>query len=166
MTEDMREIALWYAEARLGRAPDPRRRTSLSPEEVLQLLWEFHPLFTPRSDAFSATPYAEAFMSEADTALVWLARTDDFASWDGLSAGAWRVLAERLSYLEAIVARAWLEGAKVFTSVPRGLDRRSKGRFVLLLLLLGEARTIPPSLLERSGSGAFPGFPEMPLRRH
>lgn len=163
---ELRDVALWYAEDRLGRAPDPRRRTSLSPEEVLRLLWDFHPMFTPRSDAISATPYAEVFMSEADAALVQLARTDDFSSWDALSAGAWKVLAERLRYLETVLATNWHAGTKVFTSIPRGLDRRSKGRFVFLLLLLGEARTIPPQLLERTGSGRFPGFPEMPLRRH
>lgn len=162
---DLQEVALWYAEDRLGHPPDPRRRAELSPEEVLKLLWDFHPLFTPRYDAIRATAYDDAFDEEADMALVQLARTDDLSSWDGLTAGAWRVLAERLLYLETVAATNLAAGTKVFTSIPRGLDRRSRGRFVLVLLLLGAARTIPREVIDRPDRGTFPGFPEMPLRR-
>ena len=166
---DLRDVAQWYAERRLGRALSSRDAADavrLTPWQTLEALWVFHPLFTPRWDAIEATPYSETFDAEADEALVLLAKVDSFDHWDGLSAGAWRVLFERLAFLEVVILANEAEGAKVFTGVPRALDQRSRSRMLLLTFLLGPARTIDRGVLPKSDPGKAPKFPSsMPLRR-
>lgn len=160
------ELVLAYAERHLGRAPEPASAEKVSPAAALELLWEFHPLFTPRMPAIEATPYSTSFDREADNALLRMAETDSFDAWEGLSAGAWRVLQERLTYVETVAVVNEAKGTGVFTSVPSGLARQQKARFVLLLQLLGPGRTVDRQLLSRSKPGSASAFPSgQTLRR-
>lgn len=166
---DLRDAAQWYAERRLGRelnGADSADAVKLTPWQTLELLWVFHPLFTPRWDGLQATSYSEAFDREADEALLRLAERDSLDHWEDLSAGAWRVLWERLAFLEVVILANEAAGTKVFTGVPRSLDNLSRSRMLLLTFLLGPARTIDRDVLPRSEPGTAPRFPSStPLRR-
>ncbi len=167
---DLKDVAQWYAERRLGRAlgpDDAAEAVRLSPQHALEMLFAFHPLFTPRWDALEATPYSDAFDTEADEALLKLAELDNLDHWDGLSAGAWRVLWERLAFLEVVIIANMVAGTRVLTGVPRSLDERSRSRMLLLTFVLGPARTIDRGVLPRSEPGTALRFPSSTaLRRH
>lgn len=164
---DVIKLVLAYAERHLGRTPDPSSAEKISPAAALELLWEFHPLFTPRMPAIEATPYSTSFDAEADGALVRMAETESFDAWESLSAGAWRVLQERLTYVEIAAAVNDLKGTEVFTLVPSGLAREQQARVVLLILLLSEGKTIDRRVLPLSKPGTAPTFPAgQTLRKH
>ena len=156
---DLADIWIWYVAQRLGADPVREDFADIGPWSTLELLWGFHPLFTARWDAIAATPYSTEFDAEADGALARLAIDDATGSWDGLSSGAWRVLQERLAFLEVVVVANEAAGTKVFTEAPRLLDRTKQARTVLLRMLLGPARTIDRRLLPPSAPGAAPPVP-------
>lgn len=159
---EMSEIWMWYCgEMFPGRempAPEP-----ISPWRVVELFFDFHPMFTARFDAIRATRYSTAFDDEADRALMHMARHDTMDGWERMTAGAWRVMYERLAYCE-IVALANEAAKKPFIAhLPVGLDRQSQGRALLLMFLLGHGRTIDRRLLPQSPDGSLPAFPSTSL---
>jgi hypothetical protein len=163
---DLSDVWVWYCGERLGDRIKGARPVPYSPATALELLWEFFPMFTARAGAIAATPYDTAFDGDADLALTHLAQTDNFAAWDRLSAGAWRVLQERLVYSGVVVMLQKAEGAEVIGGLPEGLDRQSRARALLLRFLLGEARTIDRRVLPARPDGSLPTFPaDTKLRR-
>ena len=164
---ELSEIWLWYCSERLGqpsRLPDP---VALSPWDGLELFLTFHPMFLARIEAIAATPYLRRFDGEADEGLAQLARFDGFDAWDGMSAGAWRVLYERLAYAEVVALTNEAAGNPVIAHLPAGLDVQSRARALLLQFLLGGARSIDRRLLPRSPRGAAAPLPgSTSLRRH
>lgn len=156
---ELEDVWTWYCWQRLGEPVERPQMEPLTPEAGLKLLWEFHPLFTPRMDAIRATAYSDAFDDQADAALAALARDNDLASWNELDAGTWRVLYERLAYSETVMVVNMLAGTPSIGRLPRGLDDASRSRAVLLQFLLGGGRSIDRRLLPRSTAGSAPAFP-------
>lgn len=163
---DLGKVWMEYCFEAIGRPPKPPALRPLTPWEVVERLFDFHPLFAPRHEEISATPYSTAFDDAADAALLTLARDDDLSSWEALSAGAWRVLMERLVYSEVVAIANVLAGTPVIARLPPGLTRQQEGRALLLQFLLGGGRSIDRKLLPTPAPGAAPAFPNLPLRRH
>ena len=155
----MNQILISYCEERLGELADPTAVVNFSPDKVLERLWVFLPMFTARNDAIKATVYSEAFDDEADDALARLAKDNGTASWDEMSAGAWRVMQERLAYCLVVINKSKAENVEVMTYLPPGLDRTEQSNALLLMYLLGPARTIDRQLLPLSPPGCPPSFP-------
>lgn len=147
----------------LAEMPDP---LPVSPREAAMLLFEAGFMFTARMGAIKATPYSPAFDEEADGALAYLANLDDLDGWDRMSAGAWRVMFERYVYAQVVCGANAVARTPVIAHLPRGLDRQSQSRALLLQFLLGGARTIDPRLLEKHSREGLPG-PETlkPIRK-
>lgn len=155
-----REIVwLWYVSQKLGKEPSPHDVVPVSPWRAFELLFVFHPLFTPRMPAIAATAFSEEFDDEADTALFSLAAIDNVSEWEKLSSGAWRVLQERLVFVETVALTNAALNEPVFITLPRGLDETASSRTLLLRMLLGPGRTIDRRLLARSTPGTAPTFP-------
>lgn len=162
---ELSEIWLWYCEQHIPAIAMPGAE-GLSPEKVLEDFWTFHPLFSGRSDVISATPYSTDFDEAADEALARMAMEDSFASWDGISAGAWRVLHERLVYCSVVVSANLVAGSEVIVHLPSGLSPKVRARALLLRYLLGHGRTIDRRLLPKSLRGSAQPFPvSAPIRR-
>lgn len=156
---ELEDIWLWYCEQRLGQPKERPDIEALEASEVLELLWTLHPLFTARSEAIAATPFSDAFNDEADGALAQMAIANSFKGWDRISAGAWRVLYERLVFCETVIILNQAQGDGFTTRLPAGLDQEDQMRALLLKLLLGEGRSIDRRLLARSPRGRAPSFP-------
>lgn len=153
---ELGKIWQWYYEQRL---PEDAPLPSLMPVTPWQAIGHFFdamPLFTGRIGAIRSTAYNTAFDDEADGALASLAINDSFAEWDMLSAGAWRVLYERLVYAMVVAAANEAQGNPVIARHPEGFDRQTRSRALLLEFLLGGARTIDPRLLEKHGREGLP----------
>lgn len=164
---ELRDAWLLYCEQKFPDAeylPDPE---AFSPEETAMLLYETGYLFTPRMAAIKATPYDTHFDEEADGALIWLARFDNFELWDKMSAGGWRVMYERFSYAIVVAGANAAAGTEVMTRLPQGLDHQSQCRAAMLQFLLGGARTIDPRLLEKHKHEGLPPTASLqPIRKH
>lgn len=160
-------VWLWYCEQHLSAAQLGAQRTrALSPDEVMEAFWTFHPLFIGRLDVIKATPYSKQFDVTADGALGAMAMTDSFASWEEMPAGAWRVLYERFVYCSTVVAANMAAGTPVIDQVPAGLAPEKTARALLLRYLLGHGRTIDRRVLPLSAPGTLPPFPaSIPIRR-
>lgn len=159
------EIWLWYCEQHIPAVATPGTE-GLSPEKVLEDFWTFHPLFTGRTGVISATPYSTDFDDAADDALAQMALEDSFASWEGISAGTWRVLQERFVYCSTVVAANMAAGKEVIDHLPSGLPPKARARALLLRYLLGHGRTIDRRLLPKAPIGSAPQFPaSAPIRR-
>lgn len=164
---ELSEVWIWYASERLG----PRARTAeprpISPWKGVELMFGWHPVLQPYADFAKAVSYDTSFDEEADNALCGLARSDSFATWNRLTAGAWRVLWERLAYAEAVMLANEVAGERVITHLPRGLDWQSRSRALGLQFLLGGAKTIDRRLLASTAPGALPTLPaSTSSRRH
>ena len=164
---ELRDAWLLYCEQKFPDAeylPDPE---AFSPKETAMLLYEAGYLFTPRMAAINATPYDTLFDEEADGALIWLARFDNFELWDKMSAGGWRVMYERFSYAIVVAGANAAAGTEVMTRLPQGLDHQSQCRAAMLQFLLGGARTIDPRLLEKHKLEGLPPTASLqPIRKH
>jgi hypothetical protein len=157
---DLSKLWLWYCEQHLSAADLAAQRTrALSPDEVMECFWTFHPLFTGRMDAIKATPYSTDFDDSADEALGMMAMEDSFALWDALPAGTWRVLYERFSYCSVVVAANMAAGTVSIDRVPAGLSSQATARALLLRYLLGHGRTIDRKVLPPSAPGTAPSYP-------
>ncbi len=138
------EVWLTYCADRLGNPTTTVHSEPLSPADVLSLLSDAQAPFTARHDVIRSTPFDAAFDSEADNAIATLAMTDTFDSWNAISLGAWRIIADRYEYLVSLVMAANIAGVTVMTSLPRGLKRPEKTKAILIRHLLADARAIPP----------------------
>ena len=163
---DLGEVWMEYCFEAIGRPAKAPALRPLAPMEVVERLFDFHPLFTARPDIINAAPYSTVFDEDADAALLALARDDDLASWETLSAGGWRVLLERLIYSEVVVIANQVAGTLVIARLPPGLTRQQEARTLLLQFLLGGGRTIDRRLLPAQAPGRAPAFPALPLRQH
>lgn len=163
---ELSEIWMWYCEERLPKEGKRTPLIELAPWDALDLFFDLHPMFTARYDVINSVAYDTAFDGEADGALSHMARFDTFDGWDRLSAGGWRVISERLLWSETVIAANAAEGTKVIAQLPRGLDRQSQSRALMLMYLLGGGRTIDPRMLRKRPDGRFPAFPsERPIRK-
>lgn len=149
-----------YCEEKLPEGSLEAPLTELvSPWRAIELFFDFMPMFTARHDAMSATRYDTVFDKEADGALAQLAVADTLSGWEELTAGAWRVLAERFTYAAVVCMANEAAGEPVIASLPKGLDRQSQARALLLMFLLGGARTIDRRVLPAKLDGSLPEFP-------
>ena len=145
----MRLDHVWsmYAVECLGDPSAPP--VALSPMETLGLLFDWHPHFTPRMPAIEMVRHNAAFDEEADGALCALATNGDFETWEQISAGAWRVLSNRLIYAETVCLLNERNGTVVMTRLPKGLTPQQQSITAGLQFLLGGARSIEPRLLAK-----------------
>ncbi len=163
---ELDEIWLWYCEHRLGKELENIPPETFSPDDVLERLWVFLPMFTGRHDAIEATKYSKRFDGEADGALSYLATENETDGWDKMSAGAWRVLQERLTYCLIVICANKYEKVDVIDRLPAGLDRKEQSNALLLKYLLGHGRTVDRKVLPVSKPGTAPAFPpDMKLRK-
>ena len=156
---DLSEIWLAYCADRLGPAIEDAEAIAIAPWRGVELLFRWHPLFVDKTDAIAAVPYAQSFDDEADFALVMLARDDAFDAFQTRSAGAWRVLYERLVFAETVLLVNEVRLNAVIGRLPVGLAEEQQSRALGLMFLLGGARTIDRRLLPRSKPGTLPSFP-------
>lgn len=164
---ELSDVWIWYCEERFPNEEDLPKPEPVTPRQALELFFDLHPMFTERNDAIKLVAYNTAFDGEADGALAHLARFDTFDGWNEMSAGAWRVISERLLYAETVAAANEAHGEPVIAHLPVGLDRKSRARALLLMFLLGGARTIDRRLLPERPDGSLPPFPgTLPLRKH
>ncbi len=161
-------VWLWYCEQHLS--PDAlaaQRTVALSPDDVMEAFFTFHPLFSGRLDAIRATPYSTDFDESADEALAQMAMSDSFESWEELTAGTWRVLYERFLYCSVVVAANMAAGRTSMDRIPLGLSSQAAPRALLLRYLLGHGRNIDRQVLPQSSPGTAPPFPvSATIRRH
>ncbi|NNV23918.1 hypothetical protein EHE22_26580 [Ochrobactrum pseudogrignonense] len=161
------EIWMWYCAERFPSETELPAMEPVSPWDAVELFFDLHPLFTARYDAIKLVPYDTAFDDEVDGALAHMARFDTFDGWDKMSAGAWRVMSERLSYAEAVVLANEAHKEPAIAHLPIGLDRQSRARALLLMFLLGGARSIDRRLLPKQPDGSLPSFPAtLLLQKH
>jgi hypothetical protein len=162
------EVWLAYVNDRIKPKHVDRPPVELRAWQTLALFFDLHRLFTERWDAISATPYSVEFDDEADLALLQLAATDKMSGWEQLSAGAWRVLAERLLYCEVVLAAMGAqEPEAIMDRLPQGLKAGQQAHALLLKYLLGHGRTIDRQVLPLRQDERLPTFPSsQSLRKH
>ena len=163
---ELRDARLLYCEQKFPNAVAMPAPQSFDPEQTAMLLYESAFLFTARQASIKATPFDPVFDDEADGALIWLARFDNFDLWDQMSAGGWRVMYERFTYAITVAGANAVAGTSVMTRLPVGLDRQSQARAALLQFLLGGARNIDPRLLAKHRDQGLPSAESFrPIRR-
>lgn len=161
---ELKDIWWWYCEQRFPDIDMPPPKP-ISPHDALSLLFDLFPMFTARSDIIDATRYNTSYDAEADAALAYLAQHNSFAAWDQMSAGAWRIINERLIYTAVVFAANEAARNPVIAHHPIGLDRQSSARALMLEFLLGGARIIDRKLLREKPDGSLPEFPASTIVR-
>lgn len=156
---ELSEIWLWYCGERFPGLEEMPAPEPVAPMDALGLFFDLFPMFTARSSAIRSTRYDPAFDEEADGALAHMARFDSFDGWERMSAGAWRVMNERLLYAATVATANEAAANPVIAHLPAGLDRQSRARALMLMFLLGGARTIDRRLLPAKPDGSLPEFP-------
>jgi hypothetical protein len=156
---DLGNIWTVYCEDRLGSAIETARPVPVTPWRGIELTWTWHPMFVAKFDVLQDVPYSTAFDEEADIALMALAMRNSFDAMDGTSAGAWRVLYERLSYTQVVMLANEAAKKPVISRLPEGLSETEQAIAIGLQFLLGGARTIDRRLLPKSKPGKLPPFP-------
>jgi hypothetical protein len=160
------DIPFWYCIEKHGADPDVTRAERVPDTETLTAFEPVFALMAQRFDVIRATPYSEDFEEEADGALAALAITDSLDSWEDITAGAWRVLCDRLRQAIILITAARMNGAPVIDTLPRGLPREFWGRALVLQWLLIHSRSIDRQVLPLSEPPALPSFPPTtPIRR-
>lgn len=163
---EMDEAWIWYVGQHVPKGALTRPPTEFIALQTLESFFDLHPMFTMRWDAINATPYSTEFDEIVDGALAQMAMADHFDGWEELPAGAWRVLAERLLYSEAVLAAMWAkEPETVIDRLPAGLSPERQSKALLLKYLLGSGRTIDRQMLRAKPDGSLPSFPAMQTLR-
>lgn len=164
---ELNEIWYWYCEQRFPHEKELPKPEPVAPWDALDLLFDLHPMFTARYDIINSVPYDMVFDGEVDGALCQLAQLNSFDGWDEMSAGAWRVMSERLLWSETVIAVNAAQDKQVIAHLPVGLDRQSSARALMIMYLLGGGRTIDPKMLRERSDSRFPAFPaKRPIRKH
>jgi hypothetical protein len=157
---------MWYCIEKHGGDPDVSRAERVADTETLKAFEPVFALMAQRFDVIRATPYSEDFDEEADGALAALAITDSFESWEDITAGAWRVLLDRMRQAIIVIEAAGMSGEPVIDTLPRGLPREARRQALVLKWLLVHSRSIDRKLLPLSEPPALPSFPPTtPIRR-
>jgi len=120
----------------------------LSGLDVVEALWPLNDMFRARLGEIGRLPYAAAFESEADAAIIAYSKSPDSGPWKTMSLGAWRVLLERHQQM-IVVALANERARNPVTSLPPGLDAADRCTALMLLLLL--RMKLPFPVADRSG---------------
>ncbi len=160
------EVWLAYCETRFPNEASLPPPEPLAPWDAIELFFDLHPMFTAQYDIINSVPFDTSFDEEADGALCQLAMVDSFDGWDAMSAGAWRVMSERLLWSQTVLAVNAARETEVIAHLPIGLDRQSKARALMLMYLFGGGRSIDSRMLRERPDGRFPGFPaDRPIRK-
>jgi len=163
---DPTDVLMWYCIEKHGGDPDVSRAERVPDTETLKAFEPVFALMAQRFDVIRATPYSEDFDEEADGALAALAITDSFESWEDITAGAWRVLLDRMRQAIIVIEAARVGGEPVIETLPRGLPRHARRQALVLQWLLIHSRSIDRQLLPLSEPPELPSFPATtPIRR-
>lgn len=123
-----------WVSAMLGRSLHATRPVWLSGWETLAALWPLNERFHANIHQIRALPYESRHEAEADKAIKALAFRLPGSNWNGLSAGAWRVLLERQH--QALVGASLNEAqGREVMPVPAGLTPTDQTAVVAWLLL-------------------------------
>ena len=151
-----------FAERVLGKPLESIAPQPLSGWQAVEALWPLNERFRPHIVRIRVLPYDPAFELEADDAVAALI-DDTNASWEGLSAGAWRVLLERQQQA-IVVALANETAGNPLMPIPPGLSDVQRTVAVALFLLHGMKLPWPPS--DRSGFELPKGSARASLQLH
>jgi len=157
-------LLLLFFERQLGRPLDDSvRPEKLSGMDVIAALWPLNDVFRSRLSRISTVKYEERFGSEADDAIVGAVFSGNCDGWDGISAGAWRVLLER--HIQALMVAAANEAAgNMLMTVPADSSGAVKRGAAMIFLLHG--MKLPWPVKDRSGCELPTGSPTATLRLH
>jgi len=157
---ELSEVWLQYVNDHLDPALAKKPPLEFTAWQTIERFFEIHPMLTARWDALAGTPFNAEFDEVADMALVQVAATDSFASWDNLVVGAWRVISDRLMYCEIVLGvTAAREPKGVMARLPQGLERNRQTKALLLKYLLGHGRTIDRRVLPIEHKRSPQAFP-------
>jgi len=165
---EFNEVWLAYVNQRITEEMASRASLEFRAWGTLERFFEFHPMLTARWNAIAATSFNTDFDEIADRALVQVAATDSFASWDEhLPAGGWRVISDRLLYSQIVLCvMATKEPKAIMDGLPRGLTRDQENNALLLKYLLGHGRSIDRRVLPIRHDLSLGSFPRsQTLRR-
>lgn len=147
----------------LGLSLDEATPGAVSGWNAVEILWPLNEVFRPRLPHICTVAYRPQFETEADDAIKSAAFAGNCDGWEGLSAGAWRVLLER--YLQAqTVALANEAAGNHLMVLPLGLSARGQRGAVMLYLLHG--MTLPWAPSDRSSLELPQGPPVASMRLH
>ncbi|NVM42017.1 hypothetical protein HWX16_16940 [Ochrobactrum intermedium] len=145
---ELNEVWLVYANKHMLSNAADLPPIEFTASETLRCFFDVHPMFTGRWDAIMSVSFNAAFEEEADMGLVQLAATNSFKDWERLSAGAWRVINERMMYSEVVLSLTMAREPKsIMDRLPQGLGSDQQTIALLLKYLLGHGRTIDRRVL-------------------
>lgn len=151
-----------FAEKVLGKPLDSVKPQHLSGWQVVEALWPLNERFRPAVARIRTLPYEAAFEAEADAAIALLAENIN-ASWEAVSAGAWRVLLERQQQA-LVVALANEAAGNPLMPIPPGFSADQRTVAATLFLLHG--MKLPFPVVDRSGFVVPVGSAPESLRLH
>lgn len=156
------ELFRTFAEGILGRPLESVRPSQLSGWQGVEALWPLNARFTLAIERIRSLSYDASFEIEADAAIERLLADLD-ATWDDLSAGAWRVLLERQQQAIMVALANELAGNPLMP-IPPGFSPAQTTTAVALFLLHGMKLPWPPA--DRSGFEVPIGSARATLRPH
>jgi len=136
----------------------------VGPREIAALVWPIFQELQGQVAFLGDVKASEEFDPEADAALFAFCETGDFASWEGVSAGAWAVLIDRLKWSIVALMAEESAGTAFTIPLPRVAPAKIRRDAAFLFLLGSPGRT--PSPEWRATGGKIPEFPpDWPLSR-
>ena len=163
---ELNEVWLAYVNARIEAESAGLAPVEFTAWSALERFFEFHPMFTARWDAITATPFNADFDEIADRALIHVAATDSFSEWDRLPAGGWRVISDRLMYSSVVLTvMAAKHPDSITDRLPQGLKPEEESKALLLKYLLGHGRSIDRHVLPLKHDRWFGSFPGAQTQR-
>lgn len=151
-----------FAERILGRPLESVEPQFMTGWQAVEALWPLNERFRPRIVRIRTLAYDAAFEKEADSAIESLVN-DTAASWDDVSAGAWRVLLERQQQAITVALVNELAGNPVML-IPAGFSDIQRTVAAAISQLHGMELPFPPE--DRSGFVVPPGCAPESLRLH
>lgn len=151
-----------FAEKVLGKPLDSVKPQYLSGWQVVEALWPLNERFRSAVERIRTLPYNATFEAEADAAIEVLAENIN-ASWDAVSASAWRVLLERQQQAITVAVANEIAGNPLMP-IPPGFSADQRTVAATLFLLHG--MKLPFPVADRSGFVVPLGSAPESLRLH
>lgn len=128
-----------------------------SPSDLLEALWPLNDVFRPKMSRLQTLRYSPRFETEADDAVIAFASSPIAATWEGLTSGAWRVLAERHLQMLVVCTANMAAGEAAMWFIPQQLPAGDRTAAAVLEWLYGMTLPWPPRA---------PGSLELPASTH